>query len=79
MRLHLLPYRLKKKHFNQLQMMSKFFYFLQMESWYFAKETLVAATASRLDGVDGTTEGRYRREGVQLIQSLCRKLDLYPS
>ena len=49
-----------------------------MASWYFGREVLRGATASRSHGVDAETEARYRREGVQLIQAVCQQLSLYP-
>ena len=48
-----------------------------MASWYFEKGVL-GATPSRSAGVDGATEARYRREGVQLILDITHKLNLHP-
>ena len=49
-----------------------------MPNWYFSKEGLLR-TPSRLDGIDYTTEIRYRREGTRFIMNCGNRMRLYPN
>lgn len=46
-----------------------------MPNWYFSKEGLLR-TPSRLDGIDYTTEIRYRREGTRFIMNCGNRMRL---
>ena len=48
-----------------------------MPCWYFDKKE-IRNTPSHRDGIDPSTEARYRREGARFIIDAGTKMGLYP-
>jgi len=57
--------------------LNKVAFISEMPCWYFEKKEL-RNTPSFLDGIDPSTEARYRREGARFIIDAGTKMGLYP-